>query len=62
MSPEVMLFAFFHLVGHLGHPSPMLSLLGKKGTTGGSLKEVTYHSQSYLPLCILDPFVLPPFG
>jgi hypothetical protein len=62
MSPEVMLFALFHLGGHLGHPSPVLSLLGKRGTTGGSLKEVMYHSRSYLPLSILDPFVLPPFG
>jgi hypothetical protein len=57
-----MLFALFHLGGYPGHPSPVLSLTGKRGTTGGSLKEVTYHSQSYIPLSILDPSVLPPFG
>jgi hypothetical protein len=32
--------------GHPKHPSPMLSLLGKMGTTSGSLKGVAYHSQS----------------
>jgi hypothetical protein len=46
MSPEDMLFAFFHIGGHLGHPSPMLSLIGKRGTTNGSLKGVAYHSRS----------------
>jgi hypothetical protein len=36
MNPKVMLFVLFHLVGDPGHPSPMLSHLGKRGTTGGS--------------------------
>jgi hypothetical protein len=43
MSLEVMLLSLFHLGGHLGHPSLMLSLMRKRGTTSGSLKEVVYH-------------------
>jgi hypothetical protein len=30
MSSEVMFFSSFHLGGHPRHPSPMLSLLGKR--------------------------------
>jgi hypothetical protein len=50
MSSEVMLFALFDLGGHPSHSSPVLSLMGKRGTIGGSLQGVAYHSQSYLPL------------
>jgi hypothetical protein len=57
-----MLFALFHLGGRPGHPSPVLSLLGKRGTTGGSLKGVAYHSRSYLLVFHPYPFIFPPFG
>jgi hypothetical protein len=50
MSLKVMLFALFHLGGLPRHLSPVLSLLGKRGTIGGSLKGVAYHLQSYLSL------------
>jgi hypothetical protein len=50
MSSLVMFFALFHLGGHPRHPSLVLSLLGKRGTTSGSLKGVAYHSESYIPL------------
>jgi hypothetical protein len=46
MNTKVMSFALFHLGGHL---SLVLSLLGKGGTTSGSLKGVVYPCQSYLP-------------
>jgi hypothetical protein len=62
MSPKVMVFVLFHLSGHPRHPSLVLSLMVKRGTTSGSLKEVTYHSRSYLPLSILDPSILPSLG
>jgi hypothetical protein len=35
-----MLFALFHLGGHPMHPSSVLPLLGKRGTTDGSLNGV----------------------
>jgi hypothetical protein len=50
MNSKVMFFSLFHLGGHPRYPSLVLSLLGKRGTTSGSLKGVAYHSQSYLPL------------
>jgi hypothetical protein len=56
MGPEIIIFALFYLGGHPEHPSPVLSLLGKRGTTGGSLKGVTYHlPPQYLTFSILEP-------